>query len=258
MLIGILSDVHEDIARLQEALKVFEDKKVEKIICLGDFVGFAAPYYSHFRTRDSNKVIELLKDKCDILLLGNHDLFAISKTPEKITEFDYLQNWYKLDYPTQKKLSDDKVWLYQEDELCSLISDSNKNYLTSLPEHLIKDYGNCKILFSHYAFPDPTGSLKWEVTEPSQLREHFEFMKQNDCLYGFSGHDHAEGIKIFTEDSVKLLPFDEKYRLPNMPAWLHIPSVANGTFKNGVVIFDTNNIEVEAISLNTPVHKKTI
>ena len=260
MKIGIISDIHEDITRLEECLGILRAKDVKQIICLGDSIGFAAPYYSYIKTRDANKVIETLKDASDVILAGNHDLFAIRKTPANIKGFDFPEDWYDLDYPTRKKLSDAAegggVWLYENDELSPLISDGNRDYIESLPEYAIKDYGNYKILFSHYAFPDPTGSLRWEAVEPKQLAEHFAFMKQHNCLYAFSGHDHFEGIKIFSNDFVEEIPFGGKYTLPDAPAWLHIPTVSNGTFKNGFAIYDAESKEIEAIPLGTPPHIK--
>lgn len=39
MRIGIISDVHGNIKAMEAVLQQLEDKKVEKIICLGDLVG---------------------------------------------------------------------------------------------------------------------------------------------------------------------------------------------------------------------------
>lgn len=39
MKIGIISDIHGNIDSLEAVLKEFENIKVDKIICLGDFIG---------------------------------------------------------------------------------------------------------------------------------------------------------------------------------------------------------------------------
>ena len=169
-------------------------------------------------------------------------------------KYPYPENWYELDYNTRKKIAGDRLWLYEDSELSSLLDDDNKAYISALPEYLIHDYGKYKILYSHYFYPDVTGCLSIVIRDISELHQHFEFMKQNDCLYSFSGNDHYPGIKVFTEDSIIEIKLGEKYTLPDKPLWLHVPAVANGTNLNGVAVFNTDTREIEAVPLNTPPH----
>lgn len=254
MLLGILADVHEDIIRLEESIDIFNDRHVDEIICLGDIVGFCVPYYSYLKTRDSNKVAEWVREICSISVIGNHDLYAIRKTPVNSERFKYPENWYDLDYNTRKEISNGKLWLYEDSELSSLLNYDNKEYIRTLPEYLIQDYGEYKILYSHYFYPDVTGCLSIIIKDISELRQHFEFMKQNECLYAFSGNDHYQGIKVFMEDSIMEIKLGEKCILPDKHLWLHIPAVANGTNQNGIAIYNTDTREIEAIPLNTPPH----
>ncbi|MDD4495484.1 MAG: metallophosphoesterase family protein [Eubacteriales bacterium] len=255
MLLGILADVHEDIIRLKESIEIFKTRNVDEIICLGDVVGFCVPYYSYLETRDSNKVVEWIKDNCSVSVIGNHDLYAIRKIPKNNKCFKYKENWYDLDYDTRKETGEGKVWLYEKNELSSLLNDANREYIRNLPEYLIRDYENYKILYSHYFYPDVTGCLSMMISDISELQQHFEFMKQNNCLYTFSGNDHYQGIKVFTEESIIEIKLGEKYILPEKHLWLHVPAVANGTQQNGIAIFNTETREIEAIPLNTPPHK---
>jgi predicted phosphodiesterase len=254
MLLGLLADVHEDILRLEESLAIFKTRQVDTIINLGDTVGFGIPYYSYLKTRDANQVIATIKENCSYTVIGNHDLYAIKMLPRNNERFCYPKNWYALDFSTRKRLSNGKLWLYEDNELSSLLDDDNKEFLRTLPEYIIHDTADYKILFSHYSYPDVTGCLTDETRYPSDLKQHFAFMKQNDLLYSFSGHDHYQGIKIFTETSVAEIPLGEKYILPEERVWLHIPPVANGTQKNGIVVFDTETKEIVSIPLNTPTH----
>ncbi len=68
-MIGIISDIHGNLAALEEVLSALSKKKIEKIICLGDVCG----YYSNV-----NECCELVKNNCFMTLLGNHDWY-ISK-----------------------------------------------------------------------------------------------------------------------------------------------------------------------------------
>ena len=254
MVLGILADIHEDIIRLNESCEIFSSRNVDEIVCLGDIVGFGVPYYSYLHTRDSNKVVEWVKDNCPISLVGNHDLYAVRKTPVNSERFAYPPNWYDLDFNKRKESGGGKIWLYEKNELSSLLDDDNKEYIRALPEYLIQDYGKYKILYSHYFYPDVTGCLSITIKGVHELRQHFDFMKQNGCLYAFSGNDHYQGIKVFTEESIIEIKFGEKYILPDCPLWLHVPAVANGTNQNGVAIYNTDTREIEAVPLNTPPH----
>ena len=79
MKLGFISDIHEDIKRLEQALAILESHKCDRIICLGDIVGYSVPYYGFLWSRNAPEVIKLIKKKCDIVIAGNHDLFAIKK-----------------------------------------------------------------------------------------------------------------------------------------------------------------------------------
>ena len=54
MRIAVISDIHGNLEALKKALKIISKKKVEKIICLGDIVGYGV---------DSKECYEILKSK---------------------------------------------------------------------------------------------------------------------------------------------------------------------------------------------------
>ena len=62
--IAILSDVHGNLTALNAVLDDIKKRKVNKIYFLGDFMPKCAR---------PDKVIDLLRDKCDVLLKGNCD-----------------------------------------------------------------------------------------------------------------------------------------------------------------------------------------
>lgn len=62
--IAIISDVHGNITALKAVLNDIEQKGIHKIYCLGDSV---------LKSCNSDLVIDLLKEKCDIILKGNCD-----------------------------------------------------------------------------------------------------------------------------------------------------------------------------------------
>ncbi|MFB5266244.1 metallophosphoesterase family protein [Paenibacillus enshidis] len=253
MIIGILSDIHEDLIRLKEVLTIFEKKNVNDIVCLGDLVGFSVPYYPYLDSRDANEVVRIIKENCTFCVIGNHDLYAVHKIPHQRSFFNYPANWYGMDFHIRKQLASGKVYLYEDNELSSLLTSQNKDYLMSLPEYVVMDCGAYNIMLTHYAFPDITGSSTHEVLFPSDLQEHWEFMITHQCLYSFSGNDHFEGMRLFTENQCKDYGFEE-VQLPDRLLWLHGPTVSKGTFKNGCMIYDTERRVIEAIPLYSETH----
>ena len=254
MKIGFISDIHEDIKRLKEAFTILEKEKCSKIVCLGDFTGYSVPYYGFLWSRNAHEVIELLKEKCELTVVGNHDLFSIKKLPKYKTGFIYPANWYSLDYQTRQKLAKGKVYLYEYNELPALLTKEDKKFIIKLPEYVVKKYGDKKIIFSHYAFPDLTGTTTFEPKTTKDVKKHFAFMKKNSCSLSISGHDHKEGMMIFTEKEVREIPFNKKVKITDEPTWLHGPSVVNGSFANGVLCLDTDKMEIVAIPLKTKKH----
>ena len=67
---GILSDIHGNLEALLAVLELLESKNIDRIVCLGDVVGYNA---------DPDRCAALLRD-CDALAVsGNHDLMAIGR-----------------------------------------------------------------------------------------------------------------------------------------------------------------------------------
>ncbi|MDI6855444.1 MAG: metallophosphoesterase family protein [Candidatus Thermoplasmatota archaeon] len=70
MLLGIIADVHSNLPALESVLHALELEKIDKIIHGGDIVGYN-PY--------PNEVIEILKERKVISILGNHDRAVLAQ-----------------------------------------------------------------------------------------------------------------------------------------------------------------------------------
>jgi diadenosine tetraphosphatase ApaH/serine/threonine PP2A family protein phosphatase len=64
----VLSDIHSNRQGLEAVLAAVEAAAVEEIWCLGDMVGYGA---------DPDGCTALIKDRCAICLVGNHDLAVL-------------------------------------------------------------------------------------------------------------------------------------------------------------------------------------
>jgi predicted phosphodiesterase len=68
MKIGIISDIHGNLEALERVREELKD--VEKIVCLGDIVGYGA---------NPNECCEIIQEISDLTILGNHDLAVLGE-----------------------------------------------------------------------------------------------------------------------------------------------------------------------------------
>ncbi len=67
---AIISDIHGNLEALQSVLADIERREIESIICLGDVVGYGP---------NPNECVELIREKAEFILAGNHDHAPIGK-----------------------------------------------------------------------------------------------------------------------------------------------------------------------------------
>lgn len=254
MRIGFISDIHEDIVRLEIAHQRLTQAGVDEIVCLGDIVGYSVPYYGYLGSRDANAVVDFIHDRCTAVVVGNHDLYAARAIPNHRSFFAYPPDWYEIDYFQRREMAQGLIHLYENNELPHLLSKKNANYLRTLPEFVIKDCGDHNILLSHYGYPDCTGSATAEIRQPHHAQAHLDFIASHGCAYGFSGNDHWEGFQLFTTDAVKDVPFLAEVPLDGV-SWLHGPAVAFGTTRSGVMIYDGAKRTVTSLCIADGVHR---
>ncbi|MDO9510996.1 MAG: metallophosphoesterase family protein [Bacteroidales bacterium] len=250
MKLGIISDIHEDVVRLKEAIEILEQHACDEIACLGDIVGFSIPHYGFINTRNAAECISIVRSKCSIVVAGNHDQFAIRKTPTSNPDKLFPADWYQLPFSERKKRGQDKVWLYEDDELETNLSPQDADFLNELPEFIIKEMDGLTILFSHFLYPDLTGSRIFFPESARDLVPHFRYMDEESCEISVSGHYHTNGIIWSSPKRMQFKSFG-RHTIEKVPLWLVAPSVANGTHDNGLMILDTRARKVLAIPLKT-------
>lgn len=104
MRIAIISDIHGNLEALKTTLQDIEKRNVDKIICLGDIIAKGV---------HPKECIELVKEKCDIVLQGNCDRYFSLEHKEK--EILSLQEQRRIEWNQ------------------SLITDEDRKYLLNLP-----------------------------------------------------------------------------------------------------------------------------
>jgi diadenosine tetraphosphatase ApaH/serine/threonine PP2A family protein phosphatase len=66
----VITDIHANLPALEAVLASAGKRRVEEIWCLGDVVGYGA---------DPDACAELVRERCDICLVGNHDLAVLGE-----------------------------------------------------------------------------------------------------------------------------------------------------------------------------------
>jgi predicted phosphodiesterase len=68
--VAAITDIHANLPALEAVLASAEKRRVDQIWCLGDVVGYGA---------DPDACTELARERCDVCLLGNHDLAVLGR-----------------------------------------------------------------------------------------------------------------------------------------------------------------------------------
>jgi hypothetical protein len=258
MKLGIISDIHENVEMLEKALSLAEFHKCDGLVCLGDIVGFDIRFYKYNAGRSAKLCVALVKANCRWIVPGNHDLFAAGRFPEYTNGFDYPAGWFKMDPYQRKKTSHGKVWCYDQDA-CNDLGENEISYLKELPEYLATSEPGPGCLFSHYIYPDLTGSTTRYIERNHQLKELWKFMKDQNMNYSFSGHSHTIFAGFAYEGAlngagrymkaVHSIPSDN-FSLGNDILMVLLPPLSGEKGRTGFAIFDTDNLKLNIISIN--------
>ena len=240
MKLAIISDIHEDIVSLRLAIARIEKEQCDEIICLGDISGFSEPYYPYRQTRNAHECLAVIRANCKIIIAGNHDLNASRIIPENSPLFNYPEDWYDMDYFEKMEVSQGKLWMYDENELNPLYSKSDIEFISLLPEYEILTFGEKNIFFSHYLYPNITGSIKAMSHAHEVVAPHLELVREKGCDIAFAGHEHNRKGIIYAENGVRF--FGKRIKMsPVDLSCVLIPAIASGPNRNGFCIFDLNS-----------------
>ncbi len=248
MKLGILSDIHEDFIGLNKAITISEKEGCDKLFCLGDLVGYSSRFYQFADSRSAIRVVDMIRKNCDHAIAGNHDLYACKRIPQSASGFDYPENWYNLPLNERKRLAKDSVWLYEGHDLPNDLTAEGEKYLKQLPEYSLHKYGNYKFLFSHFLYPDLTGSSTKLIPDRNMVKKHQEFMHDQNAQIALIGHMHPEGLWTYKKNRIKHLRFGIHSIHINQQIF-GVPCIANGHNRAGITVLDTMQMTIKTIPL---------
>jgi len=174
---AIISDIHSNIQALNKALDNIEEDNVDKIICLGDIVGYNA------------KPIECIEavrshPKMSVVIQGNHDLSST-------LSYSYWGGLSQDAYDGIKYSS-------------SILREEHKEWLTSLPvQEIIKDK-DMPFWVSHYS-PEFCTMYGYILNKHQAMTSAAYLKEMGKSNLFFFGHSH---IPSFIEKNKDELTFD--------------------------------------------------
>lgn len=238
MKIGIIADIHEDVASLTEVLRILGHQGCEMLVCLGDILGFDGQHYGFGHAADGDECIRLVRENCAVAVAGNHDLFAIRKVPCFTAGFSYDNDWYTRKRIDRLALGKGRLWSYCEREESRLLKDESLDFLDQLPEFHTLNHDGMTIHCAHFLYPDLSGSTTRLPRWVPDLWPHLSWMKKQECTTGFSGHAHME--KMLTGSWYSLHGSDKPvHTLTRARSWFTCPPVVSGNVRSGFLILDT-------------------
>lgn len=138
---GIVSDIHANLEALQTTLATLPRLKVDRIVCLGDLVGYGG---------NPEEVVSLLRPLLDGCVVGNHDAAASG-----LMDYSYYYEAARevLDWTASQLSPDNRQWLkaqpyiLMEEDVCFVhgepVRPEGFGYLYAQPEvdKLLDFYG---------------------------------------------------------------------------------------------------------------------
>lgn len=206
---GIIADVHSNIEALLTVMERMRREGVDKILCLGDIIGYNA---------SPKECLEVLMAAGVECINGNHDRFMTGTTP--------------IDPSVKKETVQVIEWTRGQ------VTEAQSDWLRGLPKIKVVDMS---VLMVH-------GSPRHEdeyILTIDTIRENIIFMQNNYLGLDlcFFGHTHAP-LLVCRGQLETDLHEDKTFKLEAMKTYLINPGSVgqprDGSPKAGFGIFDTN------------------
>ncbi len=214
---AIISDMHANLEAFETVLKKIDEIGVDKVICLGDAVGYNA---------NPNECVDILRQRGIPTICGNHDAVACG-----------LEEPYGFN-PVALQAA---MWTRE------CLRPDNLEWLRGLP-----DVQKFDSFLAVHGSPLNRNSylFTWEDVLP-----HMALVEEQGCTVCFFGHTHSPGI--FSKDGVYAVDNDSKFALGEGKLFfINVGSVGqprDGDPRASFGIMDTAKNEYELVRLNYPV-----
>jgi diadenosine tetraphosphatase ApaH/serine/threonine PP2A family protein phosphatase len=224
---AIFTDIHANLEALEAVLAKIDDlaqlEPIDQIWFLGDLVGYGP---------NPNECIDILRDRTDVIIAGNHDWAAVGKIDLE-------------DFSEAARISAE--WTAKQ------LTEEHREFLINLPERIEKDF--CTLVHG-----SPYGPL-WEYLTSEVLAERsFEYFRTPFC---FVGHTHVPVIfqqpDVANTPTIPLTDAQQLAAIELTPDDLQAFSdneLLDDDETQKLVVVRTSNQNTQSTTLNTETHSE--
>lgn len=165
MKLAVISDIHANLEALEAVMRDIELHTADKIVCLGDTIGYGA---------DPLPCLELVEKRCETRLMGNHEYAVLGKLPSQ---------------QINKTAKIALAWTQHQ------FQDNAMSRIASLPMTAEQD----DLFFVHASPWEPS---RWRyVLSAGEAEAAFKCFDQRIC---FNGHSHLPMTFALCEEQIRV------------------------------------------------------
>lgn len=185
MMFAVISDIHANFEALQAVVADIDARKVKKIYCLGDIVGYGP---------QPAECIDLIAGRCVATIMGNHDHAVLYEPLNFNLGAERASFWTRFLFENEPDFERrNKRWKFLGELPIRL----------ELVEHILMVHGSPRRPVNEYIFPDDI------YTAPNKTTTIFERI---DHLC-FVGHTHVPGVFLPDPDFYSPEELDNRYQI---------------------------------------------
>ncbi len=197
-MIAFISDIHSNTEALEVCLREIESLGAERIICLGDVIGYGP---------EPRATLLRVMDICEFSLLGNHEhgamFYASDFNPRARAAIDWTRDQLnRRDCPREENM---RMW----------------NYLGAMKE----EHREAEMLLVHGSPRDPVREyiMPRDAMDEEKMQGCFE--RFNDAQLCFVGHSHVPGVYPKAGGYLGPSEIGGAFRANGQPALVNIGSI---------------------------------
>lgn len=226
---AIISDIHSNYEALVAVLEDIDSLEVEKVLCLGDIVGYGP---------NPCECVDLAMN-CDVVLLGNHDQGALFDPEGFNSGAERAIFWTRAQLENAVDSQAEARWEF--------LGERPRSYKEG--DYLFV-HGSARNPLNEYVFPE-------DVCNSRKMERIFELIDK----YCFQGHTHVPGI--FTENLSFYSPadIDSTFRLDGNKTMVNVGSVGqprDGDPRACYVLLDGDSINFRRVDYDIQATVKKI
>ncbi|MEM6394643.1 MAG: metallophosphoesterase family protein [Planctomycetota bacterium] len=166
---AVISDIHGNLVALKAVLADIEKQGVDRIVCLGDIIGYGP---------EPTACLDLVRERCEFALMGNHDFAVLYEPTSFNTSAEQAAFWTRKQFEQEPDADKRRArWEYLGNLLIRRW-DHGSLWVHASPRRPINEY----------IFPDDV------VSAPNKMSQIFDRVRSR-C---YVGHTHQPGV--FTDE----------------------------------------------------------